>query len=239
MKKHALRFSAMLAIASAVVVSAMTSVFAQNTSSLRVGLLGGVNYNYVDAATQNFVQIPGDPTFTLNDFSGASSLGGYGGIMGEYLFNDLIGVSLRASFDARCVEKEDGDAKFTPHLWYVSVEPGVRVNLGLPELHANVGGTVGINMLAQYDYAPGSFEGAQDVEGVDMENVNDVAFGAWAGLAYDFRLSAETSSLGLYVTPFAEGSYMFDQKEADVTLEEDEMWNTLTVRGGVQVKLEF
>lgn len=239
MKRSNVRFSTMLVLAGTAMMSAVASLFAQDNTGLRIGLLGGMNYNYVDAATQNFVQVPGNTNFTLHDFSGASSFGGYGGVMGEYVFNDLIGASLRATFDARCVEKEDQGSTFTPHLWYISIEPAVRLNLGLPELHAMVGGSVGVKMLGEYDYTPAAAEGTQEIEGEELQNVNDVAFGAWAGFGYDFRLTGEGSGIGLFVTPFAEGSYMFDQKEPDVALEEDSMWNTLTVRAGVQIKAQF
>ncbi len=239
MKRNGFQITAMFAAAGILTVSAMVSVIAQSNTGFRVGLLGGVNYNYVNAPTEEFVQVPNNTGFTLHDFSGASGLAGYGGVTGEYLFNDLLGVSLRATFDARCVEKEDGDAVFTPHLWYVGIEPGFRVNLGMPELHAIVGGTVAIKMLGEYDYEPGNAEGAQAIADQELQNVNDVAFGAWAGFGYDFRLTDENSGVGLYITPFAEGSYLFDQKEPDVEMADDEMWNTLTVRGGVQIKAQF
>jgi hypothetical protein len=238
MKRSDFRILAVLAMVSAVALLATSSAVAQSSEGLRIGILGGVNYNYVDAATEDFVEVPGNGSFASHDFSGASLIDGYAGLSGEYQFNELIGATLRASYDARCVEKEDNGSTFSPRLVYVSIEPGVRLNLGMPQLYAMVGGTVAIKAHTEYDYSPGTTEEAQDIVGADLDNVRDVAFGAWAGFGYDLQV-AKMGGMNWFVTPFAEASYLFDQKEADVPMQEEKWWNTLSVRGGLQLKLQF
>lgn len=231
---------ALCALAATAPVLTGNSAYAQECNhELRVGIIGAANYNYVDAPMQNFVKVTDNPSFANHDFSKADAFEAYYGIMGEYLFNDMIGVTLRAAVDARCVEKEDNGSTFTPRLVYINIEPGVRVNLGMPELHAKAGATVAIKGSAEYDYSPRSGEQAQNIEGAEMDNVRDVAFGTWLGFGYDIRLNDKASDIGWYVTPFVEGNYLFDQKEADVDLVEDTMWNTLTGRAGVELKVQF
>jgi hypothetical protein len=239
MRRTGIRTLAMLAAAGLLAAFAVTTAVAQSSEGLRIGILGGINYNYLDVAMQEFVTIPGNTNFTLHDFSQGSEFTGFGGISGEYLFDDMIGAMLRTTFDYRCLSKEDNGSTFTPHLAYVTVEPGVRVNLVVPELHAMAGGTVAFRVLSEYDYTGGNFEGNRDVNDAPLENVRDVVFGAWAGFGYDIGLEAPWGEKGMFITPFVEGSYLFDQKNPDRPLPEEKYWNTLTVRGGVQIKARF
>ncbi len=230
----------MFALAAAATGLAWNTAHAQGSqSTLRLGIIGAANYNYVDAPTQKFVDVAGDQNFAGHDFSQAGGFEAYAGIAGEYMFDDLIGATLRATFDARCVEKEDDGSTFTPRLLYVSIEPGVRVNLGMPELHGMVGGTVAVKASAEYDYTPRAGEQTRTIEGAELQNVNDVAFGAWAGVGYDIRIGDKASAVNWFVTPFVEASYLFDQKEADVAMADEESWNTLTGRAGVKLMVQF
>lgn len=232
---------ALCTLAAATALMAGNPAYAQQQDcALRLGIIGAANYNYVDAPIQKFVNVPSDPNFANRDFSKADGFEAYYGLVGEYQFNDVIGATLRAAVDARCVEKENNGSTFTPRMVYINIEPGVRVNLGMPELHATAGGTVAIKGSAEYDYSsPGSGEPRQNIEGADLQNVRDVAFGAWAGLGYDIRVNGKNSPIGWYVTPFVEASYLFDQKDADVAMPDDEYWNTLTGRAGVKVMVQF
>lgn len=228
-----------LAVAAITIVSAVSCAFAQSNEGFRVGVMGGVNFNYVDAATQDFVTVPGNPGFAANDFAGSYDLLGMVGLSGEYLFNDMFGVTLHSTFDLRCVTQEVDGNRFTPHLVYVTVEPGLRVNLGMPDLHAMVGGIIAFNVRNQYDYSPAIGEGTSEVLDADLTHARDVVYGAWAGVGYDFRVSGAQCPVDIYVTPFVEGSMLFDQKEPDVVMSEDAWWNTMTARGGVQIKVGF
>lgn len=240
MKRNVLNTLAALACAGAMAATFSSSALAQSSNEgLRVGIIAGANYNYVDAPTQKFVQTPANGNFTSRDFSGTSGFEVYTGLVGEYLFNDMLGVTLRASYDARCTEKEDNGATFTPRMLYVSIEPGLRVNLGMPELYVMAGGTVAITADAKYDYTPASGEPVQKVTDGELKNVEDVAFGGWLGFGYDIRMNDKRDNIGWYITPFVEGSYLFDQKDPDVAMDEDKLWNTLTGRAGVQVKVQF
>src|SRR6478609_5563990 len=91
MKRNGCRILKLLAVASAVAFAATTSAVAQSSEGLRIGVLGGVNWNYVDAPIQNFVHVPGNGNFASHDFSGASLIDGYAGLSGEYQFDDIVG----------------------------------------------------------------------------------------------------------------------------------------------------
>lgn len=227
----------MLVVAGVVAVSAGMSVYAQQ--AFRVGVIGAANFNYVNAGTEKFLQVPGNPGFASNDFSGANDFELYSGVMGEYLFNNQIGVMLNVAYDARCVEKKTNDNTFSPHIKYISFEPGIRVNLGMPELYASAGGTVAVKAWSKYDYTPSGVDGARTVTDQDLANVRDVAFGAWANVGYDFRVNNVHDNIGYFVTPFVGASYLFDQMKSEANTVDDTMWNTLSVRGGVQVKMQF
>jgi hypothetical protein len=239
MNSKCCRILAALAFASALAMMVTPSALAQCSQGLRIGILGGVNFNYVDAPTQQFVQVPGNAAFAGHDFSKAYLFDGYFGLSAEYQFTDLIGATHRTTYDARCVSKEDNGSKFTPQIVYVSIEPAVRLNLGMPELHALLGGTVAVKAHTEYDYSPHESEVMREVKGADLANVRDVAFGAWGGFGYDVRLPDMAPGIGWYMTPFLEASYLFDQKKPDVPMQDDRWWNTLTVRGGIRLCAEF
>lgn len=228
----------MLAIAG--LALGINGMAAHAQGKIRIAAIGAANYNYVDAGLQKFVQLPGAPGFSSADYSQASGLALSGGLGGEYLFNDQFGAVLNVLYDARYVQKEVAGAKFRPDLGYVSIEPGVRFNLGMPELSLTAGGTIAVKAFSKYNYTPGQTdEVAREIKSADLNNVRDVAYGAWLGIGYDFRLNDTRQNIGWYLTPFAQGSYLFDQKKQDVVTDEDPMWNTLSVRVGVQVKMQF
>lgn len=233
------RVCAMLAIVTVAILSAVSAGYAQGYEGFRVGLYGGVNFNYVDAATQRFVDVPGNPGFSTHDFSGSSDFVAMGGIVGEYIVNDLFGLALRAGYDSRCVTQEVDGSRFTPHLTYITLEPALRINIGMPEFHFLGGGTIGVNVLNEYDYSPKIGEGASEVIDADLMHASDFVFGAWGGFGYDLRITGAILPFDFVVTPFIEGSYLFDQKEPDVATSEDLKWETFTARGGLQLKLEF
>ena len=228
-----------LAVAGLAIASAFNCAYAQDNEGFRIGVTGGVNFNYVDASIQNFVSVPDNPGFATNDFSGSYDFLGMGGIVGKYLFNDLVGVTLRSTFDSRCVEREVNGNTFTPHLVYVTVEPGIRINLGIPDLHAMAGGMIAFNVKNNYDYIPVSGEGNTQIVDADLMHARDIVYGAWAGVGYDIKVSGMECPVDLFVTPFLEGSMLFDQKEPDVPMPDDQWWNTMTARGGVQLKVAF
>lgn len=236
------RMMHVLAIAGMAIVSAFSCAYAQNNEGFRFGVVGGVNFNYVDASIEDFVNVPNNAGFAANDFSGSYDFLGMGGIMGEYLFSDRFGVTLRSTFDSRCVEQEVNGNRFTPHLVYVTVEPGVRVNVGVPDLHAMAGGIVAFNVKHSYDYSPVIGEGNSEVVDADLMHAREIVYGAWVGVGYDVKVSGARCPVDIFVTPFIEGSMLFDQKEPDVAMANDSWWNswnTMTARGGVQIKVAF
>jgi hypothetical protein len=196
---------------------------------VRIGIAAGANYNYVEASAQQFIGNTGDASFSTSDFSDGTGPGIYAGI--------VAGVHLRGTFDERCVSQTAGSAELTSHLIYASIEPAVRINLSAPlRLHMLAGPSVSFPINAQFDYNGSQSESGRDMESVEMNNVNDVVFGGWVGFGMDISLGQANGSW--FVTPFVEGSYVYDQKEADIRPAGfDNVWSTISGRAGVQLKL--
>jgi outer membrane protein OmpA-like peptidoglycan-associated protein len=207
-----------------------------NVLGFRAGVLGGINFNYIDAPTQRYVDVAGNPSFASHDFSKSNAFAPYGGVMAEYLFTRVFGLGLRATFDDRLVSKNVDGSEFTPQISYISFEPSVRLNIA-SGFHFNVGPVVSIPINKVYDYTPGSGEGATTLSNIDLKNVRDVAFGAGGGFGYDIPLNTGTSSARWYVTPFIEGSWLYDQKTPDIAQSDVSKWSTLTARAGIQFKI--
>ena len=144
----------------------------------RFGLLGGAGYNYVETSMQRFVGAGADPLFQGRDYSEASEITPYAGINAEYIFNTLLGVNLRVTYDDRAVSNEVRGATFTPYLSFISIEPAVRLNL-YDGLHFNIGPSVSFPIRHVYDYTPATGESCRTVDNAELENVRDLSAGAW------------------------------------------------------------
>lgn len=240
----------LLAFASAVLVAGMFTglpdaaaqeMFIYKGAKLRFGAFGGLNYNFVGAGYQELRAVPGEnfQVFKLNDGTG---LGPYIGLIGEYNSGDILGVQVRLSYDYRGGELFDTTGgmnnKFGANISYFNVEPGLRVNLGNPDLHVALGPSIGFTIDHSYDYDPED-DNVPAVEGQEIDKWNNVAIGVWGGLAYDINLSDAGSTSKWYLTPFLEGTWIFDQRKSDIPdLQDnvDDVWSTVTARAGVQLK---
>lgn len=232
-------FGAALIAAIMITISHVASAqqTAGDIAQWRFGILGGVNYNYVEAPLQRYIYIGSDPFFTARDYTKASEIVPFGGVFAEYIFNRVLGVGLRASYDDRTVSKEVGGSTITPRIGYIAIEPALRLNI-YSGLHFNAGPSVNIPVRHVYDYTPVGNESGGPADDADLENMRDVSIGAWGGFGYDIPLN--NGALRWYLTPFVEGSWLYDQKDADPALgnvEPDKKWTTLTARAGIQVKL--
>jgi outer membrane protein OmpA-like peptidoglycan-associated protein len=205
-------------------------------TGFRIGAFGAIGYNYSDAEMQRFISVQGTSGVLSRDFSKGSSIAPYAGITAEYLFGRWIGVGLRAAYDDRSIAKATDGSELSAKLAYLSFEPSLRFNM-TPAFYFNAGGSVSIPVIKKYDYTPGGTEGVQAVSGADMNNVQDVAAGAFAGFGYDIPLGNSGTASRWFLTPFVEGSYMFDQKKVDVAQSGfDKRWNTITGRAGFALK---
>ncbi len=216
-------------------------MYTYNGAKLRFGAFGGLNLNFLGAGYQQLIAVPGENfrTFKLNDGTG---IGPYIGLIGEYNSGDILGVQVRLSYDYRGGELNDtagGENNvFGANISYFNVEPGLRVNLGNPDLHIALGPSIGFALKHDYTYDPAS-DNTPSVEGQEIDKWNSVAIGVWGGLAYDINLSEPSSTSRWYLTPFVEGSWVFDQRKSDIPdLQDniDDVWSTVTARAGVQIK---
>lgn len=216
-------------------------LFVYKGAKVRFGAFGGLNYNFIGAGYQELRDVPGDNfrVFKLNDGTG---LGPYVGLIGEYNSGDILGVQVRLSYDSRSGELFDTTGgqnnRFGANVTYFNVEPGLRINLGNPDLHLALGPSIGFTIDHNYDYDPED-DNVPQVEGRDIDKWNNVAIGVWGGIGYDINLSDASSTSRWYLTPFLEGSWVFDQRKSDIPdLQDniDDVWSTVTARAGVQIK---
>ena len=199
---------------------------------VRFGILAGANFNSVGVGGGSSVPVP-----TSEDLSDGSGLGPYGGLMFEYnpAPKSPLGVQGRITYDSRTADFGDAPNSVEANIAYLSVEPGMRINLGSPKFHFVAGPSISVLARNSFDI---------DTNGTLTEDVeygllNDVTFGLWGGVGFDIPIS-EMSNGGnqWYLTPFFEGSWMVDQVKSSAASTDnlDDTWSTVTVRGGVQLK---
>ncbi len=234
-----------LALAAIVASGAAGSAFAQGMTEYtgahwRFGAYGGLNFNIVGAGAQTLGSIAGDNNFDQKDIIDGTALGFYTGLMTEYNPGGLLGFQLRAGLDDRRVNFNDWDVedasrvRFSARMTYISVEPLLRLNLGSPEFHMTAGPLLSFKVASKYDWVPRD-ETSQAIENQEISGARSFTYGVSGGFAYDIPLN--TGSTRWYLTPFAEASYMLDQRE-NTFAEQDrnDTWVTTSIRGGFQVK---
>lgn len=209
----------------------------------RFGAYGGLNFNIVGAGAQTLASIAGDASFDEQDIMDGTALGFYTGLMTEYNSGSLLGFQLRAGLDDRRVNFNDWDVadasrvRFSARMTYISVEPLLRLNLGSPDFHMTAGPLLSFKIASKYDWIPRD-ETSQAIVDQEIPNVNGFAYGVSGGFAYDILLNSKSNSgTKWYLTPFAEASYMMDQRKNDFEGQDrNDTWVTTSIRGGFQVK---
>ncbi len=216
---------------------------AQSTSheSWRFGLQAGINYNMVGAGYQN---LTGPASGSFLSFKGVdgTGVGPSFGLMGEYNSKHWWGVQFRALYDSYNAEVIDESKplkdKFDVSMAYLTLNPALRFNIA-SSLYAVVGPTVSLNFAGEYDYSPSETADAT-MTAVEIPDLNSVAFGLVAGLGYDIRTNASISGLPLYISPYAEGGWVVQQRGnsfPDLQDKLDDTWSTVSLRIGAQFKL--
>jgi outer membrane protein OmpA-like peptidoglycan-associated protein len=219
----------------AVMPGTATAQEGEQVAPIRIGLLGGANFNSVGVGGETPLPIP-----VSEDLSDGTGLGPYGGLLFEYNpgLGKVLGIHARVAYDDRTAVFTGGGREVTAGVGYFTIEPGMQLNLGSPNFHFVVGPS--INVLARNDFTI-------DTSGVVTENVeygrlNDITYTLWGGVSYDIHLG-EMSDNGTqwYLTPFFEGSWMVDQVKTPIAEADniDDSWSTVTVRGGLQLKYGF
>jgi outer membrane protein OmpA-like peptidoglycan-associated protein len=230
-----------------------------NGAIWRFGVLGGLNYNLLGLGTQEF----GGEFYNQGDKVDGKGLGPYGGLLIEFNDGSRLGAHVRATYDSRYGNADLRREVNSPVLGevglnvaYLNIEPALRVNFN-PNFHLLVGPSLGIKIASKYDVDRGDFVGDDSASvartnaivaanGEDIYGMNNIAIGLWGGLGYDFLLNDESSSSRIYLTPFVEGSWIWDQRTGVSTVTPstnnstneniDDVWSTVTFRGGLQFK---
>jgi outer membrane protein OmpA-like peptidoglycan-associated protein len=225
----------------------------QDHANWRFGVYGGLNGNFVGTGEQTLGDVSGNAQFGQRHTNGGqdiidgSALGFYAGLMTEYAPLSLLGFQLRAGLDDRRVNFNDWDVpdpsqaiRFSARMTYVSVEPLLRLNLVSPNFHLTAGPLLSFKINSTYDFVGRDEVDSFNIVGQEIPGANAFAYGVSGGLAYDIPMNSKsTSRTRWYLTPFAEASYMMDQREAaertDNT-DRNDVWVTTTIRGGFQLK---
>jgi outer membrane protein OmpA-like peptidoglycan-associated protein len=200
-----------------------------------------MNYNLVGAGMQNLFGV-GDTLFTQTRLGDGHGFGYYFGLMTEFIPGP-IGFQVRAGIDDRRATLKDqsdpnNNRQFSVKMTYASIEPMLRVNLGNPNLHLTAGPSLGFVVSHKYDWHPGD-NVSPDLVNQPIANTINPVFGVGGGIGYDWNINSKSAgSTRWYLTPFIEGSYIFNQKEVDfpATQQRGDAWATTTIRGGFQLK---
>lgn len=226
---------AIAALAGGVLMATTTQAPAQ----IRTGMYGALNYNVESGSMEKFIPGIGGGPLSTNDFSDPTGIGGSAGVMGEYIIDDRVAMSLRASYDQRNTEKESNGSKLTTRLSYLTLEPAVRISMGYTPLHFVVGPVMAFKLQGTYSYDANNLaEPASDVTNGRIPNVRSVAFGGRAGFGYDFPMNRPGTMVAMFLTPFVEASYLVDQIDP-VDPASTDVTSTLTARVGLQVAMQF
>jgi outer membrane protein OmpA-like peptidoglycan-associated protein len=233
----AVRLVVLLAVAS-LTVTAQPLPGGEGGSRFQLGILGGVNYNNVATDMRNFINVAGDPGFAISDFSTSDGIAPFGGVSLQYPSNHLFSAYLRATYDDRSITGTSSGNELDAKLAYISIEPGLRLNILASRLHMLFGASALFNITDQYSYRPVRGEGSIAVTDATVDNINKTMLGVWGGFGYDIRLNPNSNGAVWVLTPFVEASYLFDQFSQPLD-GGSEKWNTLTGRGGLALKLEI
>lgn len=218
----------------------------------RFGVNAALQFNSLSLGYQNLHEP--FPNFTSangpKDNSDGKGIGFYGGIFGEYLSDSWWGIQLRVSYDMR-----DGLVKdtttgppsgrtqgvaFETKMNYLSWELLFRVDL-IRNLNLYFGPILAINIHGTYDYRPDVNSSAVTETNVKIANRNDVPYGITGGLAYDIEMS-RSHKTSMYLTPFAEASWIVNQKKSDYYPAQNsvtDVWSTVSLRLGLRLSWEF
>lgn len=171
------------------------------------GLYGGANINLFSGevhdlgTTPNLINVA-----ATTGFDGGSGIGlALGGII-EYNPPGLLGGNLMLGYDNRSVifdtEHETTVSPtgrraedLTTRIGYFTMEPNLRINLGLRFLHATLGPSFGVLVSKGFDYTftDTALNAAATVKG-DLANLRSFLVGGQVGIGYDIPLR-DTSTL--------------------------------------------
>jgi hypothetical protein len=215
---------------------------------VRVGSIAGFNWNYVDAEAQDYIEAPEGSSLGGHVFRKSTAFSRFGGIQADYDFSEILGVHARLAYDDRFITNHNTGADFNARLSYLSFEPALRLtNSAQTRIFLMAGPSIHFNLGRSYDFIP-TASGDVPIRNGEIEYAASTVFGVWVSLGMDIPLSVDQHGVGLYITPFFDDSYIFNQVAWDsedhpVTPgEEDEyshQWYTVTLRGGLGIKYSF
>ena len=222
----------------------LTSLQAQNPylqPEWKFGLNAGLNFNFSAPGYQDLS--PGTPAFVPLVVNDGTGVGPYVGLMAEYNSDALWGVQLRVSYDDRSATVDDPTTdpagEYDVNYTYLSIEPLFRFYPEItPGLHFTAGPLLGINLSGEYDYNPPEGSAQPAIAGAEIPELSSLVLGLSAGVGYDILLSERADDTWLYLSPFADVSWVVNQRASSFpTLDQnsiDDIWSTVSVRAGVK-----
>jgi outer membrane protein OmpA-like peptidoglycan-associated protein len=175
-----------------------------------------------------------------------TGMGIYGGLFGEYLSESWWGFQLRLSYDTRNALVEDITRipipSFDTKSSYLSLEPLFRLDQPfIPNLNFYIGPFLSANLGGTYIYKPDKDKSATEPE-VDIAKFNSIAYGLEGGIAYDIKFKDINNKSAMYLSPFVDCSWLFNQKEGDNDPNQNsisDIWSTISYRFGVRFSVDY
>jgi hypothetical protein len=216
---------------------------------LRLGVIGGANWNYVPIQANEYIEAPEGSTFPSSSFPASQAYAPFFGVQADYDFRPIIGFHVRLTYDERNISNRDaGGARLDARLSYLSLEPAIRLtNSAATRIFLMAGPSLHLNLGHSYDFMPSDLRDTP-IHDAEIEYVNPVILGAWTNIGMDIPISVDPRGIGWYLSPVFEASYLFnqityeeDEDEHDPTAPEEEynQWTTVTFRGAIGVKYSF
>lgn len=232
-ERHAVAILACMAA----ICSPMLAQQASEEPVMRYGLSAAVSYNGAINDIGPLFSVPQDPLYGGRDFRGADGFAGYGGFTAVFAPVGTFGGTIRAAIDDRRLSRKNGEAELATNMLYLGIEPGVRIGIASRRFAISGGPTIEFPLRSRYTYQWSDALGSHAISDAAIPDVRRVAVGLWGEIGCDLLVSSPTASFAWYVTPFIQGSYLFDQKKENTSEASGQEWGTMTVRAGLSVTL--
>lgn len=215
---------------------------AQSEPEGRFGMYAGTVFSSVGAGSMRLELV--NDGFSFNDpedLSDGQGLGPAFGAIYEYHSGYTLGATMRLGAVVNVAEMENSDTGiFTTSVNYFTIEPGIRLGL-TDDIAVSLGPTIGVLISAKYDFDPSGDDNLGFLEGVAIDGMNDVVYGAWLEGSYDIQIRGDDDEgdTPIYLTPYLGAGVLMDQRGSAIPDQQDEfddVWTTISARLGLQLK---